>query len=549
MALNLHDAVDGDGLFDILGKFWNVLDLLNDVVASTIPAAAQSAVDQFKLLTPSDASYEVAASGLSASVISWQNTPAILSSQVRRNSENLVREFCRHDANVASMSLTDALDYLVADMEAAGAYVTPNVVGMTITPAGTNAGDSTLCATTLRGDGRVQENTPADSIEFEVLGMTPAVRPSITVKGTPSQSNLLSHAWPQGSGVSTTITPTDPAASLLTNGNFETVDDNELPSLWIVTTGTAGATIWVTTVQEQTITIANTPGAGYYFLYYEDPAGTVWATAALAYNATGPQVQIALRALPGLSQVTVTTTGTSPNYTHTVTMTGVAGNPTKLTSGNFLTPSYGYSSPTISHAISVAGDAYSYKGRALRLESDGAELTTLYHALTLTPRRVYFLHCRMCHVGTGAGEVRIELVDGIDGDVIDDEAGSANELVIDEGDLSASHSAHWFSFRIPPTVSQVYLRVRIATAFPAGDRVYLDEMAISAGTQLYAGGPWVAMFAGALTHQYGDSWTLALTNTRAGEVQEWFHRIFQAGSREIVLPSTGSTLIPNSVIA
>lgn len=68
----------------------------------------------------------------------------------------------------------------------------------------------------------------------------------------------------------------------------------------------------------ETVVVAGTPTAGSYILTYDGKA-----TANIAFNADGPTVQAALRLVPGLEQVTVSTAGTIPNFTHTVTMTGV----------------------------------------------------------------------------------------------------------------------------------------------------------------------------------------------------------------------------------
>lgn len=68
-----------------------------------------------------------------------------------------------------------------------------------------------------------------------------------------------------------------------------------------------------------TVTIAGTPTGGTYKLTIN---GT--DTSNLAFNAGGALVQAALRAIPGLESVTVATAGSTPNFTHTVTLTGVA---------------------------------------------------------------------------------------------------------------------------------------------------------------------------------------------------------------------------------
>lgn len=91
-------------------------------------------------------------------------------------------------------------------------------------------------------------------------------------------------------------------------------------------TGTSGAlqlfheltTVNTTVAESQTVAISGTPTAGSYILTYDGKS-----TAAIAFNAAASVVQAALRLIPGLELVTVTSTGTIPNFTHTVVLTGV----------------------------------------------------------------------------------------------------------------------------------------------------------------------------------------------------------------------------------
>ncbi len=101
----------------------------------------------------------------------------------------------------------------------------------------------------------------------------------------------------------------------------------------------------------QTIVIAGSPAAGTYVVHFDGKD-----TAAIVFNASGVVLQAALRLIPGLEQVTVATAGVSPNFTHTVTMTGVgallgAASPPQMTSS--LTGMGGGSS--ITHATTHAG--------------------------------------------------------------------------------------------------------------------------------------------------------------------------------------------------
>lgn len=110
-------------------------------------------------------------------------------------------------------------------------------------------------------------------------------------------------------------------------------------------------TVNTTVVETQTIVISGTPTSGTYTISFDGKT-----TSALAFNASGADVQAALRALAGLERVTVVTTGTTPNFTHTVTMTAVGGDdgnasPPQMTS----TDSTSGGTHAIAHNTTVAG--------------------------------------------------------------------------------------------------------------------------------------------------------------------------------------------------
>lgn len=103
--------------------------------------------------------------------------------------------------------------------------------------------------------------------------------------------------------------------------------------------------------ETQTIAISGTPTAGTYTVTFDGKT-----TAAIAYNADGATVQAALRLVAGLERVTVVTTGTTPNFTHTVTMTAVGGalgasSAPQMTSTDSTTGG----SHAIAHATTTAG--------------------------------------------------------------------------------------------------------------------------------------------------------------------------------------------------
>jgi hypothetical protein len=71
--------------------------------------------------------------------------------------------------------------------------------------------------------------------------------------------------------------------------------------------------VWRTGVEQQRIQISGTPTGGTYVLAWGG-----YATSPLAYNASSATVLAALNAIPGLGTITVSTSGSTPNFTHTV---------------------------------------------------------------------------------------------------------------------------------------------------------------------------------------------------------------------------------------
>lgn len=542
MTIELHDAVNEDGLFDVQAKAFAVLNTLFTAIGTTVPTSVESFISQFLLRSDaSDLDVFRAMENLPAAMTSWQSQASTLSSQVRTNLQEFLLELVAADADQPERTLTFALQYLIDQMLADGDYVTANTISLTLTAGLTNVGDVAVCYSELRGDGQVNQNVLAETIDVTISSTT---GPVLRLRSPLAQANRLAHDWPMGSGVNTTLAATDPAASLLSNGDFEDVTIDDVPDDWIVHVGTPGTTVKVTDVEVQTVEISGTPTGGSYLLQWTGADSITHSTGPLAHNASSSAVQTALRTIPALAAVTVSSSGTSPNYTHTVTFYGVAGDPGQLTSVNDLT---GGTSPTIAHATGTASSTGAYRGRALEYDSNGTEVTALYHALSLSVETVYFCHLRVKRVGAAAaGEVRIEIVDGIGGTVIDDGEGNAAELVLTASAISDSaHDSEWFSFRIPPgTTMPVYLRIRISTAVSNTASIFFDDVAIAAGTRLYAGGPYVAAFAGGTTSHPDDLWELAVANDRAGLNQEWYNRVFDMAAKDLLLPVSGTSLIP-----
>jgi len=95
----------------------------------------------------------------------------------------------------------------------------------------------------------------------------------------------------------------------------------------------------------------------------------------------------------------------------------------------------------------------------------------------------------------------------------------------------------------------VYLRLWMNGPVADGSSIYIDEVAVVKGRELYSGGPYVAAFPGATPAVVEDAWTLTVTNDRGGALQEWWNRAFAMADNDLLLPTSGTgTNIPDTVI-
>lgn len=544
MTILLTDGTEG--LFDVIGKAVHALDVLNTARLTTVPTEVQDFLDQYKLKSNPTSLMDSAFSAVPGALQGWQSGGSALTSQLRATCQQFLIEVVNADTILPSKDLTTALNALLVDMAAQDAYVDNNVVTLTLTAdAGNSATDLIIAYTMKRGDGRNQENALAEDITAEV---TDATAQTVRFRGQLAIGDSLSQDWPLGSGCDISVSATDAASSLLPNGDFQDVsaDNTDVPDGWIVGAGIPGTDILLTVPEEQTVIISGTPTEGQYWLRWINPDGIDRATVALTFDASGSAVQAALRAIPGLEAVDVVTTGSSPNYTHTITFTGVAGNINQLTSLN------GFDTGSLAHATTVAGTNNSYKGVALGIVGDGATQPALYLSLSgLLPETNYVVHFRVKKTGTpAAGVIRFAVVSEIGGAPTADAQAGDNDVAYDlTGALTTSFVSHFFTVRLTKAQTQpVYLEILTTSAISAGTSVYIDEMAMVVMRELYTGGPSVAVFSGKAPPLVGDKWNLSVANGREGSWQTAFDRLFDMRSKQLLLPIAGSLHLLDSLI-
>jgi hypothetical protein len=545
-------------LFTRIGKAINAADDLTASVDTEVLTDIRAFEDE--LDTESHDFRQAVIGTLEVSVDSALATiGSVLSTLVATPITNLIIETVYADNPSVAKTIDASLAELIEQMIDSGESVEESTIGYSIAygegvgsssgTSGDNTGNGKFVFCDQRGDGRVNEFIFAETIRARCTSASTSGTATWSITCEPSKS-LLDPTWPGGSGTTTSIsTVTAASSNKITTGDMETESTiaSDLPYGWVVETGTLGTTIKMTDVEQQTVTVNGTPTGGHYTLTFTDKYGRNHTTAPLAYNATASNVQTALRTLPFLDSVTVSSTGTSPNLTHSVTFTGVP-NPTALTYTSNLTGG----TPTITIATPTPGSPYVTRGaRCLEIVGNSSELTSLLVPVSLSAKTCYAFNLWACvDVTPAAGVLKVDLIDGDSGDNVEDDQGTSNSFTTDLTALDASHTACNGFFHTPTTLPRaVYLRVSLTTALSTGTSLFLDELCLVAATRLYVGGPYLACFCGPLEFAQEDYVEVAVTNTRSGLLHEWLNRLLDLRSKDVLLPTATVSTQDDSLIA
>lgn len=557
MALVLTNG--STGLFDHLGKLFKVAEQLNTCAGTTVPGYVNALITAVEAGLPTNAIIVNGANGVAAGNVSWQTGTTTLSSPLQQLAQNLVIEMVNASNPLQTKDLPTALAKLVTIIQGAGTLTAPtdnvlqNVVGTTTSAGSTNNGNGTLVISNKRYDGRTNENFIPETLLLTCTSATPTAgstgqpAATFTVKGIPAVANRLLPTWPGGSGANTSLQTTVPTTGLLTNGGFETQATMPgLPDGWIAYVGTPGTNFKLTTNEVQTVVIGSTPTSGYYELKYTNGASKIQTTLPIVYNAPSTTVQAALRLLTGLEQLTIVQTGTTPNFTHTITFAGVGGNVAQLTSNNYTDVG------TITHGTTTGGDTQVYRGgSAFEILGDGSTLQEIRQTLVNPPAQTPLAFNMLASMSATAagGVLAVDLYDG--SATINDDAGTANSISQNVNTLTTSWSAITGTFRLPRVVPPVVqLRIRVSTAITNTKNLFLDEASLVRMTPAYPDGPYMASFAGSSDFALNDAFSIVVTNTYAGKIQTWCDKFFQMREKGLLMPSTsaGGT-IPDALVA
>lgn len=430
-------AINHTTLWTRIGKFCFAGNTIQTALQTTIEDEVEDAIQQ--LGGTNALEHEAIREGVLTALRSLQSSgsSAVLGT-VKTPVQRLLIQTIKDDEQQPTDSLSDALAELIRQMDTASESLDASTPGASVAYAAANTGTGVLVFDVKRPDGKVNEHIYAEAIEGVVTASPSTGLATISLTGEVNVGET-SYDWPLGSGASSTITSHTAASgtNVILTGGMESEDTNSsnLPSSWIASVATLGTTVKMTPVEVQTVVISGGPTGGYYLLHFTDRDAKQQTTIPLAYNASGTDVQTALRSLQGLGSITIVTTGTSPAFTHTITFTGVP-NPAELTSTNAMTGG----TPVVTHATTTAGSANVMRGaRALELDSDAAELTTLQVPVTVSAETQYAVNIwALADVPPAAGVITVELVDAIGGTVIKDDKGMRNTVHFNAADLTTS---------------------------------------------------------------------------------------------------------------
>jgi hypothetical protein len=235
-----------------------------------------------------------------------------------------------------------------------------------------------------------------------------------------------------------------------------------------------------------------------------------------------------------------------------------------LTNGNFETFAGSAPSnwPIAVGATTISKASPGYRGTgALQVAGDGTTLTELSQSFNtsgqtlaeLGPLTMYGLNFWIkADSGLAAGVLEIALTDG-SGTILQDFAGNNLVLTISLSTLTTSYVAHNVFFRTPAALpSLAKLRIRLTTAATNGKNFYIDDISLTAASQVYPGGPFVAVFSGASKFIVGDQFNVIVANDYSSAWQKMADRIWNMRALGLILPSTGasgSVTIPDSLLS
>ena len=448
-----------------------------------------------------------------------------------------------------NISFEEAITEFLDQLDAAGSTVESSTASASVSYGGGNTGTGELFIDTKNARGEASQFLINETLTLTCTSVNELEdTATLTGKGGIAYGKL-DGKYPGGTGLDLSLSPIDSSfGGFLSNSSFLNADSTDAtqPQNWIAYD--ADATGSLTHPVSQTIAISGPPTGGYDELVLKQSDGTSeLISPKIAYNATASTVQSAIRSVEGYQNVTVTSSGTSPNYTHTVTHVNTNRN-SSITVRDFTT---GGTPSFLVSALITDGDFLS-SGRGLEIDGNGSEQTSYSQEVFLTPDRVYFAHALVkAQTTVLSGTLRLSLTDAPNGTILQDRASTNNAVSVNLASIGTSNWYHLGGFfRTGETLpAHQFFRADFSTALDSSAKIMIDSLYFSGASQLYAGGPYYALMKGETRFALNDTITLTVANDYSGELQQWFNRIYGLSNRGRQIAHSGSPTFADSLIA
>jgi hypothetical protein len=209
----------------------------------------------------------------------------------------------------------------------------------------------------------------------------------------------------------------------------------------------------------------------------------------------------------------------------------------------------------------AAGSVASYFGtNALQITGTGsALLDEARQPLTsLLPSTVYAINFWIKASGAiAAGVIEADLYDTVGNATLTDASSTACAVSVGHGSITTSYTSVTGFVRTPAVLPNngagIVFRIKVTTAITNGVSVYIDLPCIQPATQIYVGGPFMAIFAGKTRAALNDKYTIttansALTDNTTLGFQKTLLQLFSPPAYALQFPSSGSPTIADSLI-
>lgn len=202
-------------------------------------------------------------------------------------------------------------------------------------------------------------------------------------------------------------------------------------------------------------------------------------------------------------------------------------------------------------ATEIFEDADVYRGdKCLKLVGTSSFKQTITGLASRTP---YALHVALKHDSSAAsGDLNIKLRAIGGTDALDSEAATeVAEVHVSLSTIGTAYETVTLAFTLKEPLPAAGVEIFIEAAVEAAKSLFVDELSLVPMQQMYAGGPWVAIFSGSANWSLDDTFNVAVANDYGGKVMLALWRSLNLPELGLRIPfNTGGTEnIADSVIA